>query len=273
MLTGKKIGFIGGGAMAEALIRGISGVGLVDITSLYVADASEKRRAFLRQALEIQTFSANVQLLQNADIIFLTVKPQIVETVLQEVGATLRIDQLVVSIAAGVTIETLEKNLPTGTPVVRVMPNTPVLVREGAAAVAVGQYATKEHAEIVETIFNAVGRVAIIQEDLMDAVTGLSGSGPAYACMIVEALADGGVRMGLPRSTALLLAAQTLLGTAKMLLETEQHPGILRDMVASPGGTTIAGIHALEEGGLRAALINAVVAGAERSRELGKVKK
>jgi len=273
MLTGKKIGFIGGGAMAEALIRGISGVGLVDISSLYAADASEKRRAFLSQALGIQVFSDNVQLLQNADIVFLTVKPQVVEKVLQEVGVALRPEQLVISIAAGVTIETLEKNLPKGTAVVRVMPNTPALVREGAAAAALGQYAAKEHAEIVETIFNAVGRVVMIQEELMDAVTGLSGSGPAYACMIVEAMADGGVRMGLPRSTALLLAAQTLLGTAKMLLETEQHPGILKDMVASPGGTTIAGIHVLEEEGLRAALINAVVAGTKRSRELGKVTK
>lgn len=272
MVTGKKIGFIGGGAMAEALIRGISGIGLVDIASLYVADSSNKRRTYLRQTLGIQTFSSNAALVENADVIFLTVKPQVVETVLKEVGATLRADQLVVSIAAGVTIETLENNLPAGMPVVRVMPNTPVLVREGAAALTAGQFANQEHIDMVEMIFNAVGRVAIIQEDLMDAVTGLSGSGPAYACMIVEALADGGVRMGLPRSTALTLAAQTLLGTAKMLLETEQHPGLLRDMVASPGGTTIAGIHALENGGLRAALINAVVAGTERARELGKKK-
>ena len=255
--------------MAEALIRGMTAVNLVDTNVLYATALTEKRRSYLRENLGIRTFDNNVDLVRNVDIIFLTVKPQVVETVMDEIGATLQGKQLVVSMAAGVATHTLENSLLERVPIIRVMPNTPVLVREGATAMATGRYATKEHEELVALIFNAVGRVVTIHEELMDTVTGLSGSGPAYTCMIIEALADGGVRMGLSRSTALTLAAQTLLGTAKLVLETGQHPGVLRDMVTSPGGTSIAGIHALEEGGLRAALINSVVASTERARELG----
>jgi pyrroline-5-carboxylate reductase len=272
MLKGKRIGFIGGGTMAEALIRGITAVNLVDAAAISVTDVSEKRRGHLQETLGVDTSLSNIELVQNMDIIFLTVKPQVVDAVLQEIGPKLQSSRLLVSVAAGVATQTLEKYLPEPVPVVRVMPNTPVLVREGATAVTVGRHATKEHAALVTEIFAAVGRTVAIQEELMDAVTGLSGSGPAYACLIIEALADGGVLMGLPRATALTLAAQTLLGTAKLILETGQHPGALKDMVTSPGGTTIAGLHALEEGGLRAALINAVAAASKRSRELGNAK-
>lgn len=269
MLKGKSIGFIGGGTMAEAIMRGITAGGLVDAAAVYATDVSEKRCGHLRDTLGIGIFSTNAELVQKVDIIFLAVKPQIIDTVLQEIGPRLQSSQLVVSIAAGVATPTLEKHLSEPVPVVRVMPNTPVLVREGATAVTLGRFAAREHEELVMELFGAVGRTVAIQEELMDAVTGLSGSGPAYICLIIEALADGGVRMGLSRSTALTLAAQTLLGTAKLLLETGQHPGVLKDMVTSPGGTTIAGVHALEEGGLRASLINGVAAAAERSRELG----
>lgn len=272
MLKGKRIGFIGGGMMAEAIMRGITTVGLVDAAAIYATDISEKRRGHLQDTLGVDTSLSNAELVQKVDIIFLTVKPQVVDAVLQEIGPMLQSGRLLVSVAAGVATHTLEKYLSESVPVVRVMPNIPVLVREGATAVAAGRYATKEHTELVAELFGAVGRTVAIQEELMDAVTGLSGSAPAYACLIIEALADGGVRVGLPRATALTLAAQTILGAAKLILETGQHPGALKDMVASPGGTTIAGIHALEEGGLRAALINAVAAAAKRSWELGNAK-
>ncbi|MEM5769517.1 MAG: pyrroline-5-carboxylate reductase [Bacillota bacterium] len=272
MLKGKRIGFIGGGAMAEAIMRGILAVGLVDAAAVYVTDSNEKRLVYLRETLGVSTYQSNAELAQKTDIVFLAVKPQVVDTALCDAASSLRSSQLLVSIAAGVATRTLENYFSEKVPVVRVMPNTPVLVREGATAVAAGRYATREHAELVTEIFGAVGRTVAIQEELMDAVTGLSGSGPAYVCLMIEALADGGVRAGLSRGTALTLAAQTLLGTAKLLLETGQHPGLLKDMVTSPGGTTIAGVHALEEGGLRAALINSVAAATERSRELGKQK-
>lgn len=269
MLKGKRIGFVGGGKMAEALIRGITAAGLADASAIFVTDVSEKRCAQLKETLEIGACMSNAELVQNVDIVFLTVKPQVIDSVMPGIAPSLEAGHLVISVAAGVATRTLEQYISARVPIVRVMPNTPVLVREGATAVAVGRYATGEHEELVTNIFGAVGRAVVIPEELMDAVTGLSGSGPAYVCMMIEALADGGVRMGLPRSTALTLAAQTLLGTAKLLLETGQHPGVLKDMVTSPGGTTIAGVHALEEGGLRAALINSVVAATKRSSELG----
>jgi pyrroline-5-carboxylate reductase len=202
MLTGKKIGFIGGGSMAEALIRGMTAVELIDPQRIYATALTEKRRAYLRDSLGVQTFADNMELVRHVDIIFLTVKPQVVDTVMNEVGAALREDQLLISLAAGVATHTLENTLFAQVPIIRVMPNTPVLVREGAAAMSSGRYATQAHAELVSQIFSSVGRVVSIQEGLMDAVTGLSGSGPAYACMMIEALADGGVRMGLTRSTA-----------------------------------------------------------------------
>jgi pyrroline-5-carboxylate reductase len=269
MLKDKRIGFIGGGTMAEALICGIAAAGLVNLASLSATALTDKRREYLQNTVGVHTFSSNVELVNHVDVVFLTVKPQVIEMVMDEIGPYLRSEQILVSIAAGVATHSLENNLLERVPIIRVMPNTPVLVREGATAMATGRYATKEHEELVAEIFSAVGRVVTIQEDLMDAVTGLSGSGPAYTCMIIEALADGGVRMGLSRKTAITLAAQTLLGTAKLVLETGQHPGVLRDMVTSPGGTSITGIHALEEGGLRAALINSVVVATERARELG----
>jgi pyrroline-5-carboxylate reductase len=205
-----------------------------------------------------------------AEIVLLCVKPQVIDVVLTKIVPVADKDKLLISIAAGVTIARIEKVLTGGPRVVRVMPNTPALVLAGAAGLAGGKNATNDDLALAQSIFNSVGRAFIVDEKLMDAVTGLSGSGPAYVFTIIEALAEAGVKAGLPRQLALELAAQTVYGAAKMVLETKEHPGKLRDMVTSPGGTTIEGLHALEEGKLRATLMNAVAAATARSRELGK---
>ena len=183
----------------------------------------------------------------------------------------MRADQLVISVAAGVPIEALEGRLPTGARVVRAMPNTPATVQAGATAIAGGAHAREDDVRVARELFEAVGRVVVLDESLLDAVTGLSGSGPAYVMLIIEALADGGVKVGLHRDTALLLAAQTVFGSAQLLLETGEHPGRLKDMVTSPGGTAIAGLHTLESGALRKTLIDAVESATKRAAELGAI--
>ena len=199
----------------------------------------------------------------------LSVKPQIIDRVLAQIAPAIEPRHLVVSVAAGVPVSVLESALPAGTRVVRTMPNTPATVLAGATAIAPGTHATEADLAIVRTLFESVGRVVTLEELLLDAVTGLSGSGPAYVMLIIEALADGGVKVGLHRDTALLLAAQTVYGSAKLLLDTGEHPGRLKDMVTSPGGTAIAGLHTLESGGLRRTLIDAVEAASNRSEQLG----
>jgi pyrroline-5-carboxylate reductase len=199
----------------------------------------------------------------------LAVKPQVIDRVLTEIGQDVRRDQLVVSVAAGVPIEALEARLPKESRVVRAMPNTPATVQAGATAIAGGSHAQRDDLRIARELFEAVGQVVVLDEALLDAVTGLSGSGPAYVMMIIEALADGGVKVGLHRDTALLLAAQTVFGSAKLLLETGEHPGRLKDMVTSPGGTAIAGLHTLESGALRKTLIDAVEVATKRAAQLG----
>jgi pyrroline-5-carboxylate reductase len=211
----------------------------------------------------------NHQLLRESDVVVLAVKPQVIDKVLTQIGADVRPDQLVVSVAAGVPIEALESRLPRGSRVVRAMPNTPATVQAGATAVSGGAHASADDLRIARELFEAVGRVVVLDEGLLDAVTGLSGSGPAYVMLIIEALADGGVKVGLHRDTALLLAAQTVFGSAKLLLETGEHPGRLKDMVTSPGGTAIAGLHTLESGALRKTLIDAVETASKRAAELG----
>jgi pyrroline-5-carboxylate reductase len=211
----------------------------------------------------------NHALLRECDVLVLSVKPQVIDKVLTEIGGEVRGDQLVVSVAAGVPLEALEGRLPAGSRVVRAMPNMPATVQAGATAIAGGTHASADDLRIARELFDAVGRVVVLEETLLDAVTGLSGSGPAYLMLIIEALADGGVKVGLHRDTALLLAAQTVFGSAKLLLETGEHPGRLKDMVTSPGGTAIAGLHTLESGALRKTLIDAVEAATKRSVELG----
>lgn len=266
----RKIAFLGGGAMAEALIRGIINAGLAGPETLAVSEISDFRRRHLSTTLGIQVFSSNAEAVAFGDILVLAVKPNVIPTVLDEIGRAVRADQLVISIAAGVTLEKIEAKLAQPVPVIRVMPNTPALVGEGASALCRGMDAEPEHMDTARRIFGAVGLAVEVPESLMDAVTGLSGSGPAYAFMAIEALADGGVRAGLPRAIAIDLAAQTLLGAAKMVRETGKHPGELKDMVTSPGGTTIAGVAALEKAGMRSAFIEAVAASSLRAKELGK---
>jgi pyrroline-5-carboxylate reductase len=236
---------------------------------MMTCDVDQQRLDFIHGDLGVAVTTDSGQVAEQSQILILAVKPNIIPLVLPNLQPFVNDEQLIISIAAGVTLQSLETGLP-GMRVIRVMPNTPCLVGETAAGFALGQNADSEDGKTVERLLSAVGRSYQLDEKLLDAVTGLSGSGPAYVYMIIEALADGGVRMGLPRPIAQELAAQTVLGSAKMVLETGKHPGELKDMVASPGGTTIAGIHALEKGGLRAALINAVQAATERSQELSK---
>lgn len=272
-LTGLKIGIIGGGAMGGALATGLVKSGAIPQTDLVVSDVSTERLRRLEETLGIHTFQENRPLANEADIVILAVKPDVVAPVMEEIGRILRPEQTVISIAAGVPISIIERHIPQPVPVVRVMPNTPCLIGEGASAYALGSHAGSRDAVRVEAVFTSVGRTVAVKESLLDAVTGLSGSGPAYVYMMVEALADGAVKVGLPRDAALLLSAQTVLGAAKMVLTTGEHPAELKDRVATPGGTTAAGLFVLEQRGLRAALIEAVSAATERSQELSRGKK
>ena len=271
-MTEKKIAFLGGGNMAEALIKGLLAAGAAKADQIFVTDISSDRLEHLKKTygIIIQKQKNNRETVEQSGIILLSVKPQVIDRVLEEIAPVADTSKLVISIAAGITIGRMERVL-TGKPrVIRVMPNTPALVLAGAAGLAGGKNATGDDLALAQSIFNSVGRSFVVDEKLMDAVTGLSGSGPAYVFEIIDALSDAGVKAGLPRELALELAAQTVYGAAKMVLETKEQPGRLRDMVTSPGGTTIEGLHALEKGKLRATLMNAVEAATARSRELGK---
>jgi pyrroline-5-carboxylate reductase len=263
-----RVGFLGGGAMAEALITGIIKSGLLSPGKIYVSDVQQERLAHLQHKLGINITKDNNELVQETDIVVLAVKPFVLTGVLKQIGGLVKSEQLVMSIVAGISTSHIEKYLGSEVPVVRVMPNTPCLVGEGAIAVAGGLKCLPEHQRKVEEICSSVGLVVSVGEKLMDAVTGLSGSGPAYMYLIAEALADAGVKMGLPRDVALKLGAKTMLGAAKMILETGEHPGRLKDMVTTPAGTTIEGLLALEDAGVRAAFAKAVEAACFRSREL-----
>jgi pyrroline-5-carboxylate reductase len=267
----KRLGFLGAGNMAGALILGLLHGKVLPPERIVASDVKAERLEQLAHEHKIRTTMDNHALLRESDVIVLAVKPQAIDKVLTEIGADVRPDQLVVSIAAGVPIEALEGRLPRGSRVVRAMPNTPATVQAGATAIAGGEHASQDDLRVARELFEAVGRVVTLDEVLIDAVTGLSGSGPAYVMLIIEALADGGVKVGLHRDTALTLAAQTVFGSAKLLLETGEHPGRLKDMVTSPGGTAIAGLHTLESGALRKTLIDAVEAATKRAGELGEL--
>lgn len=267
-LKGQVIGFLGGGAMGEALITGLLRTGLTAPSEVCVSDINPDRLEYLNKILSIKVTNESTAVVTGADIVILAVKPHVIVPLLEKIAPVARPEQTFVSIAAGITTEKIELCLKGPIPVVRVMPNTPCLVGEGASAVSPGRHAGRENVQKVLAIFAAAGKAVEVPESLLDCVTGLSGSGPAYMYMILEGLIDGAVRLGLPRDVARILITQTMLGAAKMVLETGEHPGKLKDTVTTPGGTTSAGLFALEEGALRALLMKAVAEATRRSQEL-----
>ena len=266
-MISRSVGFIGAGVMGEALLKGMLEAGVAEARYLYAADASADRRKALVPIIGDHVLSDNRTLVGKCQVVVVVVKPNAVAAVAKDVAGALTPDHLVVVIAAGVGLAALREAFGTDR-LVRVMPNTPARVGAGASAYCTGAGATEEDVALVEEMLRAVGICVRVEEKHMDAVTGLSGSGPAYVYLTIEALSDGGVKMGLPRETATRLAAQTVLGAAKMVLETGLHPGQLKDQVATPGGTTIEGLHALEGAGMRRAFMDAVVAATEKAKRL-----
>ena len=269
-VKGKRLGFVGCGNMGEAMVKVLVEADVVSSGALMASDTRSDRLADLDHRYGVRVAKDNVELARECDVVVLAVKPQIMASVLKEIASTLSRRQLVISVAAGVATARIRAEVGKDIRLIRVMPNTPALVLEGATAIAKAGGLEAGDLEIAQEIFGAVGKVVVLDEELMDAVTGLSGSGPAYVAVVIESLADGGVKMGLDRATAMTLATQTVLGAAKLLLETGLHPGSLKDMVSSPGGTSITGIAALEEGGIRTTFITAVERATQRSRELGR---
>jgi pyrroline-5-carboxylate reductase len=269
-IKGKKVGFLGAGNMGEAMIKGLLQAGLVPPQTICATDVRIERLEQIARQYGIRTAASNSSLVGESDVVILAVKPQIMGAVLKEIADAVDTRKLLISIAAGVATRTLRAHLAKPVRLIRVMPNTPALVLEGVTAIARADGLDHGDLDTAQELFGAVGRVVVLDEDALDAVTGLSGSGPAFIAIVIESLADGGVKMGLDRATAMTLAAQTVLGSAKLILETGAHPGQLKDMVSSPGGTTIAGISALEEGGVRRTFISAVERATQRSRELGR---
>ncbi len=272
MLLKKKIGFIGSGNMGEALISGLVLSKAAKPENIFCSDISEDQLTEIEKKYEINTTTSNIEVAKKSDIVVYSTKPQILGMVLKETAGALDTSKLIISIAAGVPLAAIASGLHKHLRLIRVMPNICAFVKESATAIAAGDYATKEDVALARAIFDSVGRTVFIQENiLMDAFTGLSGSGPAYIFTIVDAMADAGVKMGLSRKDSLFLSTQTVLGAAKLLLESGEHPGQLKDRVASPGGTAIAGIHTLEQGGLRTTMINAVESATKRSQKLGEM--
>jgi len=272
MDTGQKIGIIGFGNMGEALLKGWLSADLARPEQIMIFDPSSERLEAARQQYGVQIAANNLDLVSASEIVLLAVKPQVLARVLEEIRAQGKETHLIISIAAGISLDFLEEFLPQAR-IIRVMPNTPTMVQAGMAALALGSRATEDDSQLAQQLFKAVGQAVMVEEKYLDAVTGVSGSGPAYVFVLLEALADGGVKMGLPRETALLLAGQTVLGAAQLLLQSQQHPGRLKDMVTSPGGTTIAALHVLEQGGFRGLVISAVETAARRAKELGQATK
>jgi pyrroline-5-carboxylate reductase len=269
MMKDKRVGFVGGGMMCEAMLGGLLKGGL-PAGNVVISEPNEQRRKYLAEMFKVRIAESNDDVCQQSDVVVMAVKPQVVDKVLADIRSAAVAKCLVVSIVAGKTLATFAQHHPNAR-VARVMPNTPSLVGCGACCYVLNQHCLPEDSGMVEAVMGACGIVErVADEKLLDAVTGLSGSGPAYVYLLIEAMSDGGVRMGLPRATATRLAAQTVMGAGKMALETGQHPGQLKDAVTSPGGTTIAGVHALEGGGFRGTVMNAVEAATKRCTELGK---
>lgn len=271
MLEDVRIAFIGAGNMAEAMIAGLLHARLMRPGQLVASDIVPRRLDWLKRTYGVETTGSNREAVEGAQVIVLAVEPQILDEVLGEIAPSIDSSVLIVSVAAGYPIARIARLLNGLGRIVRAMPNTPSIIREGVTALTPATGLSEKDLAIVQAMFEVIGTVVVVPERSMDVVTGLSGSGPAYVYIMIEALADGGVKMGLPRETAQLLAAQTVAGAARLVLESHEHPGVLKDRVASPGGTTIAGLHELERRCFRATVISAVEAASRRSAELGMV--
>jgi len=267
-LRGKRVAFLGAGKMGGIILQALLKNGLLSPKSTWATVAHPERAKTLSAKLKVKVGTDNVAAARGADIIVIAVKPQVVEDVVREISGHITPKQLIVSVAASVPTAMIEKNLSSNVPVVRAMPNTPCITGEGMTAICKGKHATAQHVAVTTHLFDVVGRTVVVDEKHMDAVTALSASGPAYIYIILESLAEAGVKVGLPRDIATLLAAQTTLGAAKVVLETGDHPALLKDAVTTPAGCTIDAIMELEEGKLRVTLIKAVVKAAQRAKEL-----
>ena len=271
MLVNHSVGFIGGGNMAEAIIKGLLSGGMAP-RSILVSDPVQARRAHLATTLSVRTTDDNQEVAAQSDLLILAIKPQMAASVLSALESVVTPQKLVISIMAGISTTLIEESLQSGCRVIRSMPNTPALVQAGATAICGGRRTTDADLELAKELFSLIGSVYQVGERQMDAVTGLSGSGPAYVFSFVEALSDAGVKNGLPRDVATGLAIQTVLGSAQLLQQSSEHPAVLRDRVSSPGGTTIAALHTLENGRLHGLLMDAVDAAVKRSKELAGIK-
>jgi pyrroline-5-carboxylate reductase len=269
MAPSPKFVFLGAGNMAEALVTGILKAHLASPANISVTDISSIRLEYFQKTFQVHVGSNNADEVKSADIVVLCVKPQVMDIVLSEIKDQLSQKHILISVAAGYPLARIQQHVGGNVPLIRAMPNTPAVIQEGVTALAGSSGISPDHLQLAQSIFESVGKVVMVEESLMDAVTGLSGSGPAYIYLVIEALTDGGVLVGLPRTVASVLAAQTVLGTARMVLESAEHPAVLKDRVTSPGGTTIAGLQQLETGKLRATFMKAVEAATARSHELG----
>ncbi|HXG93414.1 MAG TPA: pyrroline-5-carboxylate reductase [Blastocatellia bacterium] len=268
MLKDKRLAVLGAGKLGETLIKGLVEAGVIDVSNVVATAGHQRRLDQLKERFGVSGTLSNKMAAESADIIILSVKPQTVPTVLSEIADALKPSQLLISVAASVSSAFIEKHLDLAVPVIRAMPNTPCLLNKGMTGIAAGSNASREHVELARFIFDAVGRTVVVDEKHMDAITGLSASGPAFIYIVIESLAEAGVKVGLPRDIATELAAQTVVGAGSMVIETGEHPAKLKDTVTTPAGCTIDGILELEEGGLRVTLIKAVVKATQRAKEL-----
>ena len=273
MAGSKKVAFVGGGMMAEAMVKGFLQSGVRGKDDVVIMDPAQARRDVMSSTYGVTCFPAEKtdECIKGAAVVIVAVKPQYLEPALAGIAPHVGSDALVVSIVAGSSLARLSGLLPSARRFIRVMPNTPCLVGEAASAFCLGDHATRDDAALVRTLMGSVGEIVEVPERQIDAVTGLSGSGPAYVYMLIEAMSDGGVAAGLPRPIATKLAAKTVCGAAKMVLDTGKHPGELKDQVTSPAGTTIAGVRSLESNKMRSAVIEAVLAAANRANELSRL--
>lgn len=263
----KKLCIIGLGKMGSTLAKGLINAGILKKEQIIGTDISVENFEMNPVYCSIETLNDNIKAVQQCDIVLLSVKPQVIDKVLKEISSFCK-EKIVISIASGITINHLERALPSSTKIIRAMPNTPILVGEGVIAISKNKNVSDDELDMVKSILESVGKVYVVEEELMDVITALSGSGPAYVYIIIEALADGGVLMGLPRNLSLELATRTVLGSAKMVLESDKHPGELKDMVTSPAGTAIRGIEVLESRGIRGTIMDAVKEATKRSQEI-----